>query len=208
VTYADVASGNYTKGANIMAKIARWVCAAGLVFAAAAAAAVIAEEDFENAKFPPDGWERTQTKGVWTRENAGAPYNWCAYFYSYAYVGGHGTLRTKGLELTAVEHAVSFAYSYRAEPAAGTTSAEARVERLEGETWQVVSSWPLPKTSAFQPYSVKHPASVAGTYRLLFYAEAAPEAIIFFRVDDVLWESGPFTAVAPASLGRVKALYY
>jgi hypothetical protein len=184
------------------------ITGAAALLAAVAGAAVVVEEDFEAAKFPPDGWERTQTKGVWTRENVGTPYNWCAYFYSYAYVGGQGMLRTKGQELTAVEHAVSFAYRYRGEPAEGTTSAEARVEYLEGETWQVVSSWPLPKNAAFQPFEAKHPAAVAGTYRLLFQAEAAPEAIVFFRVDDVLWESGPFTAVAPASLGRVKALYY
>jgi len=166
------------------------------------------EENFEGAKFPPTGWEKVQVRGAWTRENVGAPYNWCAYFHSYGYVGGMGTLRTKGQELTAVEHAVSFAYRYRAEPGSGTTSAESRVERLDGEVWSVVSSWPLPKSSTFQLYEFKHAASVAGTYRLLFYADAAQEAIVFFRVDNVTWESGPFTAVAPASLGRVKALYY
>ncbi len=174
----------------------------------AAGAAVVVQEDFEGAKFPPAGWEKVEVRGAWTRENVGEPYNWCAYFHSFAYVGGQGTLRTKGQELTAVEHRVSFAYRYRVEPASGTTSAQARVERLEGEAWQIVSSWPLPLNAAFQPYEFKHPASAAGTYRLLFYADAASEAIVFFRVDNVAWESGPFTAVAPASLGRVKALYY
>jgi hypothetical protein len=182
--------------------------AAAALLAGAASAAVIIQEDFEGAKFPPADWETVEVKGAWAREHVGAPYNWCAYFYSYAYTGGRGTLRTKGQELTAVEHAVSFVYRYRAEPAGGMTSAEARVERLEGEVWQLVSSWPLPKSSTFQPYDFKHAAASAGTYRLLFYADAAAEAIVFLRVDDVLWESGPFTAVAPASLGRVKALYY
>ncbi len=191
-----------------MTKLVLVISAAALLAAVAAGAAVIVEEDFEGAKFPPDGWERTQTKGTWTRENVGTPYNWCAYFYSFGYVGGQGTLRTKGQELTAVEHAFSFDYRYRGEPASGTTSAQARVEYLDGETWQVVSSWPLPKSSTFQLFGAKHPASVAGTYRLLFQAQAEPEAIVFFRVDNVMWESGPFTAVAPASLGRVKALYY
>jgi hypothetical protein len=181
---------------------------AAALLVAAAGATVIVQEDFEGAKFPPDGWEKAQTRGAWTRENVGEPYDWCAYFYTYGYVGGQGTLRTKGQELTAVEHAVSFAYRYRGEPAEGTTYAEARVEYLDGETWQVVSSWPLPKNTAFQLYEAKHPAAVAGTYRLLFEAQAEPEAIVFFRVDNVTWESGPFTAVAPASLGRVKALYY
>ena len=184
------------------------ITTAAALLAAIASAAVILEENFEGAKFPPTGWEKSVVRGAWTRENVGAPYNWCAYFHSYAYVGGTGTLRTKGQELTAVEHAVSFAYRYRAEPGSGTTSAQSRVERLDGEVWQVVSSWPLPKSTTFQPYEFKHPASVAGTYRLLFYADAAQEAIVFFRLDNVTWESGPFTAVAPASLGRVKALYY
>lgn len=190
-----------------MIKYVRITTAAALL-AVIASAAVILEENFEGAKFPPASWEKVQVRGAWTRENVGAPYNWCAYFHSYGYVGGMGTLRTKGQELTAVEHAVSFAYRYRADPESGTTSAQARVERLESEVWQVVSSWPLPKRSAFQLYDFKHAASVAGTYRLLFYADAAQEAIVFFRVDNVTWESGPFTAVAPASLGRVKALYY
>ena len=190
-----------------MIKYVRITTAAALL-AVIASAAVILEENFESAKFPPTGWEKVQVRGAWTRENVGAPYTWCAYFHSYAYVGGMGTLRTKGQELTAVEHAVSFAYRYRADPESGTTSAQARVERLDGEVWQVVSSWPLPKSSAFQPYDFKHAASVAGTYRLLFYADAAKDAIVFFRLDNVTWESGPFTAVAPASLGRVKALYY
>jgi hypothetical protein len=187
-----------------MIKYARITTAAALL-AAIASAAVILEENFDGAKFPPTGWEKVQVRGAWTRENVGAPYNWCAYFHSYGYVGGMGTLRTKGQELTAVEHAVSFVYRYRADPESGTTSAQSRVERLDGE---VVSSWPLPKSSAFQFYEFKHAASVAGTYRLLFYADAAQEAIVFFRLDNVTWESGPFTAVAPASLGRVKALYY
>jgi hypothetical protein len=190
-----------------MIKYARITTAAALL-ASIASAAVILEENFEGAKFPPTGWEKVQVRGAWTRENVGAPYNWCAYFHSYAYVGGMGTLRTKGQELTAVEHAVSFAYRYRADPESGTTSAQARVERLDGEVWQVVSSWPLPKRSTFQLYEFKHQAPVAGTYRLLFYADAMQEAIVFFRLDNMTWESGPFTAVAPASLGRVKALYY
>lgn len=182
--------------------------ASAALMAGAASAAVVVEEDFEDAKFPPAGWEKVEVRGTWTREHVGAPYDWCAYFCSFAYTGGEGTLRTKGQELAANDYAVSFAYRYRAEPANGTTSAQARVERLEGETWQVVSSWPLPKTSAFQPFDFEYAAPAAATYRLLFYADAAKEAIVFFRVDDVLWESGPFTAVAPASLGRVKALYF
>ena len=191
-----------------MIKYIRITSAAALL-AGVAGAAVILEENFEGAKFPPAGWEKVEVRGAWTRENVGAPYDWCAYFHSFAYVGGEGTLRTKGQELNAVEHAVSFAYRYRAEPAGGTASAQARVERLDGEVWQVVSSWPLPKSSAFQLFEFKHAAAApAGTYRLLFYADAAEEAIVFFRIDNVTWESGPFTAVAPASLGRVKALYY
>lgn len=179
-----------------------------VLMAGAASAAVIVQEDFEGARFPPTGWEKVEVSGTWTREHVGAPYNWCAYFCSFAYTGGEGTLRTKGQELAANDYAVSFAYRYRAEPANGTTSAQARVEHFVGEVWQVVSSWPLPKSSTFQPYDFKHTVASAGTYRLLFYADAAKEAIVFFRVDNVLWESGPFTAVAPASLGRVKALYY
>ncbi len=191
-----------------MIKYIRITTAAALL-AVIASAAVILEENFDGAKFPPTGWEKVQVRGAWTRENVGAPYTWCAYFHSYAYVGGQGTLRTKGQELTAVEHAVSFVYRYRGEPGSGTTSAQARVERLDGGgVWSVVSSWPLPKRSAFQLFDFKHAAAVAGTYRLLFYADAAKDAIVFFRLDNVTWESGPFTAVAPASLGRVKALYY
>ncbi|NIT37187.1 MAG: hypothetical protein GTN49_11950 [candidate division Zixibacteria bacterium] len=184
------------------------ITSAAALLAGVAGAAVVLEEKFEGAKFPPAGWEKVEVKGVWTREHVGAPYNWCAYFHSYAYVGGEGTLGTKGQTLATNDYRVSFAYRYRVEPASGTASAETRVERLEGEVWQVVSSWPLPRTSTFQVFEFKYAASQDGTYRLLFYAEAAEEAIVFFRVDDVLWESGPFTAVAPASLGGVKALYY
>ena len=132
-----------------MIKYARITTAAALL-ASIASAAVILDENFDGAKFPPTGWEKEQERGTWTRENVGAPYNWCAYFHSYAYVGGQGTLRTKGQELTAVEHAVAFAYRYRADPGSGTTSAQARVESLDGEVWQVVSSLPLPKCSTFK----------------------------------------------------------
>lgn len=184
------------------------ITSAAALLAGVAGAAVVLEEDFEGAKFPPAAWEKVQVKGTWTREHVGTPYNWCAYFHSYAYVGGQGTLRTKGQTLATNDYAVSFAYRYRAEPASGTASAEARVERLEGEVWQGVSSCPLPRSSTFQIFEFKYAAPRDGTYRLLFCAEAEKDAIVFFRVDNVTWESGPFTAVAPASLGRVKALYY
>jgi hypothetical protein len=190
-----------------MRKYIRITSAAALL-AGAAGAAVVLEEDFEGARFPPAGWEKVQVKGTWTREHVGAQYNWCAYFHSYAYVGGQGTLRTKGQTLATNDYRVSFAYIYRGEPAAGTTAAAVRVERQEGTAWVTVAEHELAKSSAFRDFGFGFALAKEETCRLLYYASAEEEAIVFFRVDDVSWESGPFTAVAPASLGRVKALYH
>jgi hypothetical protein len=181
--------------------------AAALFLAAAAFAAVVVEEDFEGAKFPPDGWERVQTRGIWTREHAGAPYNWCAYFYSFGLAGGSGVLRTTGQDIQAGDYRVTFAYSYRITGGGGTT-AYVRVQRRTGSTWQLIAAQLLPLSSSFRSFALGHSANAAGTYRLLFEAEAEVSAAVYFRVDNVLWQTAPSSGIAPASLGSVKALYY
>ncbi len=183
------------------------IISAAALLAGVAGADVVLEEEFEGAKFPPAGWEKVEVQGTWTREHVGAPYNWCAYFYSYAYVGGEGTLRTTGLPLAANDYRVSFVYRYRGEPAAGTTAAAVRVERQEGAAWVPVAEHELAKSSTFSDFGFGFALAKEETCRLAYHASAEEDAIVFFRVDDVLWESGPFTAVAPASLGRVRALY-
>jgi hypothetical protein len=191
-----------------MAKIIRIGSAAALLLTAAALAAVVVEEDFEGAKFPPDGWERVQTRGIWTREHVGAPYNWCAYFYSYGLAGGSGVLRTKGQDIQAGDYRVTFAYSYRITGGAGGTTAYVRVQRKTGTTWQLIAAQLLPISSSFRPFVLGHTAGTAGEYRVLFDAEAEINRAVFFRVDNVKWETAPSSAVGPASVGRVKALYY
>lgn len=190
-----------------MVKIIRICGAAALLLAAGAAAAVVVEEDFEGAKFPPTGWERIQTRGIWTREHVGAPYNWCAYFYSYGLAGGIGVLRTTGQDIQAGDYRVTFAYSYRTTGGAGGTTAYVRVQRQTGATWQLIAAQLLPLSSSFRAYGLGHSANAAGTYRVLFQAEAEINRAIYFRVDNVKWETAPSSAVGPASLGRVKALY-
>jgi hypothetical protein len=190
-----------------MANIIRFISAAALLLAAAALAAVVVEEDFEGAKFPPDGWERVQTRGLWTREHVGAPYNWCAYFYSYGLAGGTGVLRTKGQDIQAGDYRVTFAYSYRTTGGAGGTTAYARVQRQTGATWQLVAAQLLPLSSSFRAFVLGHTANAAGTYRVLFEADAEINRAIYFRVDNVKWETAPSSTVGPASLGRVKAIY-
>jgi hypothetical protein len=179
-----------------------------LLLAAGAAAAVVVEEDFEGAKFPPTGWERVQTRGIWTREHVGAPYNWCAYFYSYGLAGGTGVLRTTGREIQAGDYRVTFAYSYRTTGGAGGTTAYVRVQRQVGPNWQLIAAQLLPLSSSFRSFVLGHSANAAATYRLLFEAEAEISRAVYFRVDNVKWETAPSSAVGPASVGRVKALYY
>ena len=191
-----------------MIKIIRIVGAAALLLAAAAVAAVVVEEDFEGAKFPPDGWERIQSRGIWTREHVGAPYNWCAYFYSYGLAGGYGILRTTGQDIQAGDYRVTFAYSYRITGGTGGTTAYVRVQRKIGTSWQLIAAQLLPLSSSFRAYNFGHTANAAGTYRLLFETEAEINRAIYFRVDNVKWETAPSSGVAPASVGRVKALYY
>ena len=183
------------------------ISAAALLLAASALAAVVVEEDFESAKFPPDGWERVQSKGIWTREHVGAPYNWCAYFYSYGLAGGIGVLRTTGREIQAGDYRVTFAYSYRAAGGAGGTTAYVRVQRQTGATWQLIAAQLLPLSSSFRSFVLGHSANAAGTYRILFEAEAEINRAVYFRVDNVKWETAPSSTVGPTSLGRVKALY-
>jgi len=190
-----------------MLKTFRVVGTLALFYSAAAFAAVIVEEDFEGAGFPPNGWERTQTRGIWTREHVGEPYNWCAYFYSYGLAGGSGVLRTTGRQTPADDYRVSFVYSYR-KSASGVTTAYVRVQRQVGTSWQLVAAQLLPISGSFRPFSLGFVAGSEGTYRLLFEAEAEVAAAVYFRVDNVLWQTAPSSGVAPASLGGVKALYY
>jgi len=191
-----------------MVKIIRIGSAAALLLAAAAVAAVVVEEDFEAAKFPPTGWQIEQSRGIWTREHVGEPYNWCAYFYSYGLAGGSGVLRTTEQDIQAGDYRVTFAYSYRITGGAGGTTAYVRVQRQIGTSWQLIAAQLLPLSSSFRAFSLGHSADAAGTYRLLFEAEAEGTRAIYFRVDNVKWETAPSSGVTPASLGSVKALYY
>jgi hypothetical protein len=172
-------------------------------------AAVIVEEDFEGSRFPPTGWETIQNNGLWTREHVGGSYQRVAYFYSYGLVGGSGLLRTAGHNLDSDRYRVSFVYSYREqrEGSGGTTATYARVQWKDGNVWRLVAGQSLPLNTSLRSYSFEYDGVRQATYRLFFRAFAAPNTKVLFRVDNVKWESGPFTGVGPASLGRVKALF-
>lgn len=189
----------------------KYVVVALILGAAAASAAVIVEEDFEGTRFPPAGWETIQNQGLWSREHVGGPYVWVAYFYSYGLVGGSGQIRTTGHELQPGRYRVSFVYSYREqrEGSGGTTAAYARVQWKDGTVWRLVAGQSLPLNTSLRSYSFEYDGvAQATTYRLFFRAYAGLNTTVFFRVDNVKWESGPFSGVGPASLGRVKALFH
>jgi len=66
----------------------------------------------------------------------------------------------------------------------------------------------LPLSSSFRSFVLGHTADTAGEYRVLFDTEAEVGRAVYFRVDNVKWETAPSSAVGPASVGRVKALYH
>lgn len=185
------------------------VMAALVLAAAVAGAEVIVEENFEGSRFPPAGWETIEDQGLWTRENVGGSYGWVAYFYSYGLVGGSGQIRTAGHDLDVGRCRVSFVYSYREERegSGGTTATYARVQWKDGNVWRLVAGQSLPLNTSLRSYSFEYDGVGQATYRLFFRATADPNTKVLFRLDNVKWETGPFSAVGPASFGRVKALF-
>jgi len=174
--------------------------------AGAAGAAVVMTQDFETLPFPPTGWTKEETSGYWSRENIGAPYNHVAYFQSYGVNGGSGNLITPGYPLTLVSHYATFNYSFRSE-GGGTVAAYFRVQRQSGTSWVTVVNRALTKSTTMRSYGYSFTPATAGTHRILIRAQANTKALVFFRVDNIQLESGPFTAVSPTSLGRVKVMY-
>lgn len=177
------------------------------VAAAAASGTVLVQQNFEGAQFPPAGWEKEEFRGVWTRENVGQPYNWVAYFQTYAVGGGSGTLRTTGTPTGSGQFSITFDYYHRAGTGTGVTVAEVFVQRQQGSSWISVENRQLPKTTSFVNYNFRYTVSQAGVYRVCWRAEASEKAIVFFKFDNVVWESAPFTGAQPTSWGRVRAMY-
>jgi len=181
---------------------------AGLAAAALAAAAgrEIIDEKFEGEQFPPAGWYIFYELGWWTRADGHSGY--FADGRGHASNGGEASyLYSKSFDLTSSGKInIQFNYYTGEDGYSGINVREVHLERAGEKVWvddfPTLTDWCHYDTTA-------GPFPKASEYRLCFEVGAMGFNYYvhwcFFGVDDV-YVRECYTDVAPASLGRVKAL--
>lgn len=189
--------------------IAALIAAAG-VFAAGASATVYVDERFEG-QVPPPGWRVRLQEGEWTGAAGGHPgrcargevrpefqhLGYADLFSPYLSIGAGRTAYCRfyyrgGYQGGAYYADWFFALSYQ-----GSSTF------IASFVLPAAANWTLWEGSAKVNRSVPVEAmwSVAGVYQY------GSQAVIWMTVDTAQIADEPFTAVAPASLGRVRALF-
>lgn len=187
---------------------ATWLVLAA-VSASGAAANIHVGEDFEAEPFPPAGWTSyTYHTARTQRETISPPYHYVALNWAGGGDQGFVNFLTPPFDFPAADMRVTFDYAFwDVSYYPGFYEASVRlcddnrpyyayvlIQKLEKSTGMKGTRWDF--------------AAPAGRYRVGFVAVGSVESRAYLRVDNVVWESGPFTAVVCTSWGAVKALYY
>lgn len=188
--------------------VIRLVIAIALAAAAAAGATTFLAEDFEGV-WPPAGWYWWQSQGGGNGEwsQLMGPWGYCARGRAAAPVAAGVFIRLYSVPMyitAPVTLYYRFDYQRYRDGTQGWTYFDFNF--LRGGS--AILSRSLP-TSGWTVHSGSVAANSAGEYRLewvLTAVETANQSIYGF-IDNVLISDQPFTAAAPMSLGRVKALY-
>jgi hypothetical protein len=182
------------------------------VFAAAAAAAgavYYLDERFEGTQFPPPGWTVANYNGVTWSQGTGGPQGKYARGFGNPplYSGGYAVLESPSMNIPQGRTAyVRFGY-YLYLTGPPPSSYFYLLYPDTGEyliTWHptIMSSWLFYTGNAV----VSRNAPVKGRWRV-YLITAPSQALVDFRVDTAQISDEDLTAVLPASLGRVKAIY-
>lgn len=192
------------------------VIAMAATAASAAGAAVYVDEDFES-RWLPEGWSTGkggQGPGSyetgWIRQREGPPHNYHAMAYGYAQRAmGYAYLRTPNLNVPA-NTTVYYGYDYKF----GWTSTLLRFLAVM-QCFHVGHSTPFyegghQRRSSWEKvrYHFTVPESSPFYVQWYIYVNAGSNpGSLNFWLDNVTLTDEEYHAVAPASLGRVKALF-
>jgi len=184
---------------------------AALVLAAAAGATTFVNEDFEGT-FPPTGWKKEcSNRGNWTRGTGGP---WGPYASGSTYSAESGLSRAALFTLqfnVRAEMRLSYRFDYGHfdvghQSYTGALFYIAYQDQPPGTPVYVK----LSKTSGWKRFSGEAVFYRAGPVKAtwaVWCENTWRYGYSYLRVDNVLIADKPSPAVAPASLGRVRALF-
>jgi hypothetical protein len=177
--------------------------------AGVASATTFVEQDFEGGGFPPAGWLLMGSgvgNGGWTL-GTGGPFGYYALGWSRSPVaeGYNAQLWSPAFAVTAGTR-VYYRFEYAQFYSGSGAGFGAFVFRTAAGVF--IGGYPV-DPSGWRTYSGSRVITTAGSIRGSWESIAAQTGsnTTNFYVDNILLADAPFSAVAPASLGRVKTLF-
>ena len=177
--------------------------------ATTAGATYYLDERFEGA-FPPDGWTNQGNQGGWDQRSGGPSAKYAhSYLYGSSTYNGWATLESPAMNIPSgtVYYRFEYYYGYGGWPYgnlaefvlyyAGTAVQLVRVTFPGGMNWGVCAGTAVVSQSLPVVARWRHTCSSYGMHG----------STATFNVDTTQISDAPMTAVTPASLGRIKALY-